>query len=375
MDKIFEKIIKYSLIFTLIFIENSYAQSIRSILKNSESELINYVYKNKEKFEVQIILTELKKRKNGFTIHKKKFNVDKKNYFYPASSIKLPIALLTIEKINENPNLNINSEFSIEGDSIITTFKKEITDLFIISSNESYNRLFEFLGQDYINKKLKQKGFKDFSIYHRLSTKESDNLKTKEINFYRNGEINQIQKSINNKPLTKLNLKNLNKGIGFILDNELQNKSMDFSRKNYFSIEELNNILICLFFPEVSKNKKFNLSNSQNLLIQKLMSSTPYDMGFDKNIYPNNYNKFFIYGDKDGMINDNIYNKVGNAYGYSIDNAYIYNKNSDRHFVLTACIYTNANNILNDNYYEYDEIGIPFLAEIGRFLTNYNIRQ
>ena len=375
MDKIFEKIIKYSLIFTLIFIENSYAQSIRSILKNSESELINYVYRNKEKFEVQIILTELKKRKNGFTIHKKKFNVDKKNYFYPASSIKLPIALLTIEKINENPNLNINSEFSIKGDSIITTFKKEITDLFIISSNESYNRLFEFLGQDYINKKLKQKGFKDFSISHRLSTKESDNLKTKEINFYRNGEINQIQKSINNKPLTKLNLKNLNKGVGFILDNELQNKSMDFSRKNYFSIEELNNILIFLFFPEISKNKKFNLSKSQNLLIQKLMSSTPFDMGFDKNIYPNNYNKFFIYGDKDGMINDNIYNKVGNAYGYSIDNAYIYNKNSDRHFVLTACIYTNANNILNDNYYEYDEIGIPFLAEIGRFLTNYNIRQ
>ena len=375
MDKIFEKIIKYSLIFTLIFIENSYAQSIRSILKNSESELINYVYRNKEKFEVQIILTELKKRKNGFTIHKKKFNVDKKNYFYPASSIKLPIALLTIEKINENPNLNINSEFSIEGDSIITTFKKEITDLFIISSNESYNRLFEFLGQDYINKKLKQKGFKDFSISHRLSTKESDNLKTKEINFYRNGEINQIQKSINNKPLTKLNLKNLNKGVGFILDNELQNKSMDFSRKNYFSIEELNNILIFLFFPEISKNKKFNLSKSQNLLIQKLMSSTPFDMGFDKNIYPNNYNKFFIYGDKDGMINDNIYNKVGNAYGYSIDNAYIYNKNSDRHFVLTACIYTNANNILNDNYYEYNEIGIPFLAEIGRFLTNYNFRQ
>lgn len=375
MDKIFEKIIKYSLLFSLIFTENSYAQSIRSILKNSESELINYVYKNQEKFEVQIILTELKKRKNGFTIHKKKFNVDKKNYFYPASSIKLPIALLTIEKINENPNLNINSEFLIEGDSIITTFKKEITDLFIISSNESYNRLFEFLGQDYINKKLKQKGFKDFSISHRLSTDKSDNLKTKEINFYRNGEINQIQKSINNKPLTKLNLKNLNKGVGFTLDNDLQNKSMDFSRKNYFSIEELNNILICLFFPEISKNKKFNLSKSQNLLIQKLMSSTPLDMGFDKNIYPNNYNKFFIYGDKDGMINDNIYNKVGNAYGYSIDNAYIYNKSSNRHFVLTACIYTNSNNILNDNKYEYDEIGIPFLAKIGRFLTNYNFRQ
>ena len=375
MHKIFVKIIKYALLFLLIFIEKPYAQSLRTILKNSESELINYVYDNHEKFEVQIILTELKKRKNGFTIHKKKFNANKNNYFYPASSIKLPIALLTIEKLNESLNLNIDTEFSIQGDTIITTFKKEITDLFVISSNESYNRLFEFLGQDYINKKLKQKGFTDFSISHRLSTEKSDNLKTKAINFYKNKKIFQIQKSINNKPLTKLNLKNLNKGIGFILDNELQDKSMDFSRKNYFSIEELNNILICLFFTEVSKNKKFNLSKSQNLLIRKLMSSTPFDMGFDKNIYPNNYNKFFIYGDKDGMINDNIFNKVGNAYGYSIDNAYIYEEKSDRHFVLTASIYTNGNNILNDNKYEYHEIGIPFLAEIGRFLTNYNIKQ
>ena len=375
MYNIFVKIIKFTLLFSLVFMQKSYGQSIRSVLKNSESGLINYVYNNHEKFEVQIILTELKKRKNGFTIHKKIFNTDKNNYFYPASTIKLPIALLTIEKLNESLNLNIDSEFLIQGDSTITTFKKEITDLFIISSNESYNRLFEFLGQDYINRKLKQKGFKDFSISHRLSTEKSYDLKTKTINFYKNKKIFQIQKSTHNKPLPQLNLSNLNKGVGFILNNKLQNKAMDFSRKNYFSIEELNNLLICLFFPEDSKNKKFNLSKSQHILIKKLMSSTPFDMGFDKKMYPNNYNKFFIYGDNDGMINDNIYNKVGNAYGYSIDNAYIYDKNSDRHFVLTACIYTNANNILNDNNYEYNEIGIPFLAEIGRLLTNYNIMQ
>ena len=43
--------------------------------------------------------------------------------------------------------------------------------------------------------------------------------------------------------------------------------------------------------------------------------------------------------------------------------------------LLHSSEYINANNILNDNNYEYDEIGIPFLAEIGRLLTNYNIRQ
>ena len=104
------------------------------------------------------------------------------------------------------------------------------------------------------------------------------------------------------------------------------------------------------------------------------MSTTPSDLGYSNNEYQDNYTKFFIFGNRDEMINAMIYNKVGNAYGYSIDNAYIYNKKSDRHFILTASIYTNENNILNDNNYEYDEIGIPFLAEIGRLLTKYDIR-
>ena len=43
-------------------------------------------------------------------------------------------------------------------------------------------------------------------------------------------------------------------------------------------------------------------------------------------------------------------------------------KKSKKHFILTACIYTNSNNILNDDIYEYESIGIPFLAEIAREL-------
>ena len=78
MDKNFIKIIKFTLLFSLIFMESFYAQSIKSILKNSKSELVNYVYKNQEKFEVQIILTELKKRKNGFTFRQLKL----KHYYY-----------------------------------------------------------------------------------------------------------------------------------------------------------------------------------------------------------------------------------------------------------------------------------------------------
>lgn len=363
-----------SLLFLLLIVNHSFSQSIRNSLKKSESSIVKKVLKNPKKYEFQILLTELIERKNKFKLKRKKLLVNNNNYFYPASTIKLPIALLTIEKINENPILNLNSSFLIEGDTTLTTFKKEILNLFVLSSNESYNRLFEFLGQDYINSKLIEKGFKNFRISHRLSTIKSGNLKTKEIKFYKDKELVHIQKSIYNKPLNKLKLKKLNKGVGFFKDNKLIDKPMNFSHKNYFSIKGLNDIIISLFFPNVLKNKKFNLSKIQLEFIKYSMSTTPSDLGYSNNEYQDNYTKFFIFGNRDEMINAMIYNKVGNAYGYSIDNAYIYNKKSDRHFILTASIYTNENNILNDNIYEYDEISIPFLSEIGIILTNHKFK-
>jgi hypothetical protein len=36
--------------------------------------------------------------------------------------------------------------------------------------------------------------------------------------------------------------------------------------------------------------------------------------------------------------------------------------------MVTATLLVNKNKIFNDGIYEYDEIGIPFLAELGRKL-------
>ena len=64
-----------------------------------------------------------------------------------------------------------------------------------------------------------------------------------------------------------------------------------------------------------------------------------------------------------------IYNKVGYAYGYLTDCAYIKNTKTNREFILTGTIHVNENQIFNDDTYEYESIGIPFLAELGRQLV------
>ena len=82
--------------------------------------------------------------------------------------------------------------------------------------------------------------------------------------------------------------------------------------------------------------------------------------------YFESYNKFFIHGSRyccNIIENIRVYNKIGQAYGTSVDNAYIRNYQDDVEFFLTATIYTNKNNIINDNVYEYDETAIPFLSK------------
>ena len=67
------------------------------------------------------------------------------------------------------------------------------------------------------------------------------------------------------------------------------------------------------------------------------------------------------------MGNDiRIYNKVGYAYGTLTDVAYIRNREKDIEFFLTATLLVNNNQIFNDDVYEFETVGIPFLAELGR---------
>ncbi|MGB5359311.1 MAG: hypothetical protein WBN27_05150, partial [Eudoraea sp.] len=63
--------------------------------------------------------------------------------------------------------------------------------------------------------------------------------------------------------------------------------------------------------------------------------------------------------------------KVGFAYGTLTDCAYIVDEKNHIEFMLTATILVNKDDIFNNDNYEYEEIGIPFLAALGREFYNY----
>ena len=326
---------------------------------NSNPKLLNTLKEN----DIQVKLTVIDVNNNFIEYE---FNVDEKKYFYPASTVKLPITLFALEKLNENKDLSIDTPFKLEDDTLKTTFRNEIEKVFILSDNQANNRFFEFIGQDYINKKFNSKGFINSRIFHRLSTSNSSKIEGKKINFYMNDSIISFQN--NNEEPKKLRLKKLKKGKGYINTiGELINKKMDFSNKNYMSIKDLHRIMKILFFPEkFSEEVRFKLTREQREIIFNYMSGYPKDFGYNQEKLPYYYTKFFIYGDKKLELDENIiiYNKVGFAYGQLSDVAYI--KTGNVSIILTATIDVNTNKIYNDDEYDYDVIGFPFLAEISR---------
>ncbi|WP_158975905.1 serine hydrolase [Cellulophaga sp. L1A9] len=355
-----------------------FSHPIESALKATSPKIKN-VIDSINAYEVQIKFTQIRRENNEVFFTDYDFQTNKNNYFYPASTVKLPVAILALEEINKIPDVSLHTKFYIEGDTIETTVAKEITKIFAVSDNDAYNRLFEFLGQDTINQSLHKKGIENVRISHRLSIDDADNITTKPIVIYMNDSTTRIRERRSNATIKPLVLNNLKKGKGYINeDDELLKEPFDFSFKNYYSIDAQHEVLKRIIFPEkFKKEERFNLSATQRDFLLNAMHTLPREARYDSTEYYDSYVKFFMFGDHQKPIPNTIeiYNKVGYAYGTLTDCAYIRDSTNTIEFLLTATILVNNNQIFNDNTYEYDTIGIPFLAELGRQLYDQELQQ
>ncbi|WPO78287.1 serine hydrolase [Flavobacterium sp. KACC 22761] len=351
---------------------------ITQILK-SDNVAIKKVADQPEHYELQIIYTSVKRKNDGKVILKDyKYNVDASNYFYPASTVKLPIAVLALEKLNKMKDVDVNTTFVVNGAAEKSTFSDNLRKIFAVSSNEANNDFYEFMGRDYINKTLKDKGLKQVRINHRLSTPNSGASETKKITFYKNDGEEIIIPSVNDSKIIPLKLNKILKGKGYLEDDKLVNSPMDFSKKNYLPLETLHGVMKRIVFPDnFSSKERFDLSKENRELLLFDMQNLPRNAGYDPKEYYDGYCKFFMFGDTKEPIPSNIkiYNKVGDAYGTLVDCAYIVDEVHNVEFIISATLLVNEDQIFNDGIYEYEKIGLPFLAQLGRAFYDFNLKK
>ena len=148
------------------------------------------------------------------------------------------------------------------------------------------------------------------------------------------------------------------------------------------NLPEQHELLKRIIFPKnYAKEEQFSLSESDYQFLYREMSILPRQSDYprfqDYDKHYDGYCKFFLYGDTKDKIPDNlkIFNKVGLAYGFVIDNAYIIDIRNNVEFLLTAVIYSNPNETMNDDDYDYEKTSIPFLASLGRKIYDLELKR
>lgn len=364
----------------------------------NKKPILKLVNNDLKKYKLQIIYTQINRDSNGIPSFKNyTYHLDSTHYFYCASLVKLPCSILALEKLNQ---LNISKQsimltdsantcqYSVKKDSTalngFPSIEQYIKRMFLVSDNFAYGRVYEFLGVDYIHNRLKQLGYSNIRITHRFDggCKEFEHLTTNPISFYDEklnliySQKQQVSKNKYSHPLgtVKVGKAHINS------QNKKVNEPKDFSQMNYISLQNSHSLLQRLVFNEYyPKENQFQISSDDQQFLINYLSIYPRQSiypTYDTKTYYDSYKKYFIYGDSKKTIVDTtikITNIVGQSYGFMIDCAYIENKTKHIEFILSAVIYANDDEIINDGKYEYNTIALPFLAELGRQIYNFEL--
>jgi hypothetical protein len=382
---------------------SSTAQSDTHLLEKlmkQKPEQFGKILANPKDYRLQILYTQIDRDKNNVP-HFKEFtyNLNPKEYFYPASTVKMPLAFLALEKIN---NLKVkglskstqmvydsvsdrqeqiyNNPYSING---VQNIEQAVKEIFLVSDNNAANRLFEFVTPHTVHEQLAAKGYKDVYIRNRieLGRTAKENRSTQAIDFYNEqGKIIYHQPAAFNKD--SLPYYNAFIGNGYLNNQDSLIKGpLNFSDKNRIYLSDLTHILkSVLFFEHTPPSQRFNLTTEDRKFLLHYMHTLPTESQYptyDTANYWPNYCKFLYTGSEKGPFPSNIkiFNKVGDAYGFLLDIAYVMDPEKKLEFMLSAVIYCNSDGILNDSKYDYDTVGYPFYKNLGQLIYNYELQR
>ncbi|MEM8709642.1 MAG: serine hydrolase [Planctomycetota bacterium] len=323
-------------------------------------------------------------------------------YFYPASSVKTCAAIAAAEHMamleQSAPAAGIDAPLRFHplfpGESIEEvdpshvangriTLAHDMRKVFLVSDNAAYNRLYEFAGNEAVNRSMRRAGLGSTRILHRLSEFRSpeDQLRTPKIEVLEGGRvIATVPERTSSFTETNDDLSGTSIGVGRLAGGEVVDGPMSFVRKNYVHLRDLQDMHIMLLRPDIAipgraAGSGFGLRDDVRASMAEAMAGTPgasRDPIYAREDYPDDYSKFLGPGvwkvvPKEEVV---IRDKVGRAYGFSTTNSEVIDTRTGASYFLAATIYINPNGVLNDGIYGYERAD-QFFADLGEVVSRF----
>jgi hypothetical protein len=307
------------------------------------------------------------------------------HYFYPASSIKLLAAIAAVEKLNAlerdfGAGLTLDSPMSLgpvrsgEAAPEPTTLRREIHELFVVSDNDAFNRLYDFVGPDGLRQAIDRWGLERTWLTHRLAGgfSAADNAAAPGFSIAGTRRtVTEARRESISTPIpadaSRLATTGLRCGSAVMRGGEAVAGPIDFSNSNRTTLADLQHMLMRLVLPGATPGPELDLSAEQRAFLLASAAMLPRESAepaYDPAAYPDDHVKFLLPGLlRVAPVNDwLIVNKIGLAYGYVSENSYVEHRPSGRGLFVAAVIHRNPDGVFNDDAYDYDTT----LAEMAR---------
>ncbi len=361
-------------------------QVIDRILKKGSARLQN-VLARADEYGLQICFTRLIKNAVDvnasvqFDTYNSTQSAQSEQWFAPASLIKLPLAALLLEQL-EAAKIDWRSAklaFPAMPDCAERATElrqpQAVTRLIeralVLSDDSAYCALFDALGPQKVSDRMRQMGRTDVRIQARFGTCGPENSRI-------TGPVQLV--SAAGKLISTIPARApfalvpaaapIKIGRAWMQADRRIEGAKDFTTSNSAPLAALHALMLALMRPElVWPTQRFQISEGARQFLLTAMRKNPAESPYSNAAEAKLDRTFFrLLGVGDGQWPKDLIveNKVGWAYGFLSDMAHL--KQGGRECFVSCKMYLNGDGVLNDGRYEYESIGRPAMAEIGRLL-------
>ena len=352
---------------------------VLDILKKGSSRLQSFLAKSHE-YGLQICFTRLYKL-GSETKFQTFCTPENSDWFAPASLVKLPLAALLLEQLEAAKIDWISAKLAFPAMPDCAERARELRQpqavtrlierALVLSDDSAYCALFDALGPQHIAERMRQMGHADVRIQARFGACGPENSKiTGPVQiFSASGKVLSITPA--RAPFALVSAPAPIKiGRAWMQGGLRVEGAKDFTTSNSAPLANLHEMMLALMRPErVAQNQRFQISERARQFLLTGMRLNPAESKYS-NIEEAKLDRTFfrLLGVGDGQWPKDLVveNKVGWAYGFLSDMAHL--KQVNRECFISCKMYLNRDGVLNDGQYEYESIGRPAMAEIGRLL-------
>jgi hypothetical protein len=301
-------------------------------------------------------------------------------WFAPASLVKLPLAAMALEQLEARgldyravqisfPQMPLCAERAPELRAP-QAFSRIIERALVLSDDSAYCALFDFLGPAAIATRFLQMKYAGMRVQARFGSCGPEGSRI--TGPWRICAGKKVLAEQAARPAFALvnAATPIRVGKAWMSAGKRIDAPKDFTNNNSAKLSELHLMLQALIDPaSVAVHRRFALSAAARMFLLQCMQRQPEacsSCSAAERKFGNTNFRLLAVGDGVWAQGLQVCNKVGWAYGYLSDIAHL--KHANRECIVSCVMYLNADGVLNDGVYQYDAIGRPFMAELGRLL-------